>query len=68
MMSTKPIDFLDIDMCEYCYPWTKPSYYEVPEQTHFGCKLIDKKIYAEEPCKVTDYCLCPLRKEGKTND
>jgi len=60
----KPIDYLDIDNCPNCFLWIQVAHYEVPEKTYFGCRFIDGKVYAKEPCKVTDYHVCPLRKDG----
>jgi len=65
MSLTKPIDFLDLGICKYCFPWSKPPYYEVPEKTYWGCNFggSERKFYAEEPCRITDYYVCPMRRK-----
>ena len=61
-VATKPIDYLDIKDCKYCYTWVEPSHFEALEKTYYSCKLQEKRIYATCPCKTSDYHVCPLIK------
>ena len=64
MMETKPIDHLEIPLCQFCDMWIKPDSYEVPGRAYYYCNK-GEKTYSEEPCNTMDFKLCPFNKRGE---